>query len=172
MTDSKGQTVSFSETIIIFTSNIGAADSDISPDMDFAVVKEKFIAAVKKHFVEDLKRPEILNRIGDNIVPFGFICDSAVFMQIIKSKIAPIVKAMEERFHAKLIFNNEEEAFGVIIQKADPKNGGRGLLNVVETELTSKLADFVFENIDDLQGSSVVISKHKKLDRLTVDFAE
>lgn len=171
LTDSKGQTVSFSETIIIFTSNIGAADSGISPDMDFKTVKEKFIAAVKKHFVEDLKRPEILNRIGDNIVPFGFINDPKVFMQIVKSKVSPIIKTMNERFHAKLVFSNEEEVFGTIIQKTDIRNGGRGLLNVVETELTSKIADFVFENIDELQGSTVLVSKHSKLDRLTVSFA-
>jgi len=96
LTDSKGETVYFAETIIIFTSNIGAAK--ISPDSDPNESKKKFIAAVQKKFY-DIERPELLNRIGDNIVVFNFIKESSVFIQIAKSKfnpkpVAPLIESV------------------------------------------------------------------------------
>lgn len=157
LTDSKGQTVSFSETIIIFTSNIGAADMQIRPEDDKDDVRAMFIEAVRNHFVNELGRPEILNRIGDNVVAFNFINDPAVFSQIAKTKVAPLVNMMKEKYKATLKFQNEEEIFSIIAGKSDPRNGGRGVLNVIETAISNPLADFVFENMDDLKGRTVVV---------------
>ena len=75
LTDGKGETVYFSETIIIFTSNIGA--SKVSPGLSVSETRKQFISEVKNHFVRELGRPELLNRIGDNIVAFNFISDPA-----------------------------------------------------------------------------------------------
>ena len=66
LTDGRGETVYFSETIIIFTSNIGAAEVD--SNMNSKEVKKQFIEKVQVHFIKELGRPELLNRIGDNIV--------------------------------------------------------------------------------------------------------
>jgi ATP-dependent Clp protease ATP-binding subunit ClpC len=71
LTDNTGKTVSFSETIIIFTSNIGAAV--VNPDDDEESVRRNFISKVQEYFSNELNRPEILGRIGNNIVPFAFI---------------------------------------------------------------------------------------------------
>lgn len=74
LTDSKGQTVYFSDTIIIFTSNLGANEVQASSDKE-GVAKE-FIKIVKNYFDNELRRPELLGRIGyNNIVPFNFIQD-------------------------------------------------------------------------------------------------
>ena len=56
LTDGKGETVYFSETFIIFTSNIGAAGVDIN--MDTEKTRQYFIDEVKKHFIEVLKLPK------------------------------------------------------------------------------------------------------------------
>lgn len=171
LTDSKGQTVYFSETIIIFTSNIGAASGEITPDMSHEQVRDKFIDEVRKHFVNELKRPELLNRIGDNIVPFNFINNGDIFVEIAKAKVQPMKDFMKERYNAILKFANEDDIFQAIANSCDPKNGGRGLLNIIESQIVNKLADFVFEHIEELQGRVVVVSRpNPKLTRFTVDF--
>ena len=74
LTDSKGETVYFSESVIIFTSNLGA--SEVSSSGSNEEVAEEFIKIVKNYFDNEIKRPEILGRIGyNNIVPFNFIKD-------------------------------------------------------------------------------------------------
>ena len=81
MTDGQGNTVYFSECVIIFTSNLGIYTLDaqgnrvanISPDMPYSEVSKKVRSAVERYFKLDLGRPEILNRIGENIVVFDFI---------------------------------------------------------------------------------------------------
>ncbi|MBM4084309.1 MAG: AAA family ATPase, partial [Planctomycetes bacterium] len=55
LTDGKGETVSFSESIIIFTSNIGAAE--VPPNEDPEAVKRLFLEKVRQHFVQKLGRP-------------------------------------------------------------------------------------------------------------------
>lgn len=155
LTDGKGETVSFAETIIIFTSNIGAASAN--PDLPERENEKYFIGEVKKHFVETMGRPELLNRIGDNIVAFNFIYDTGVFTKIAKIKFDNIKNFMHERYHVDLKFEKEEEAFKAIASKTDLRNGGRGLLNVMETLIVNPLSEFVFENIDSLTGRTILI---------------
>ena len=163
LTDGKGETVYFSETIIIFTSNIGAAevDSNIEPKE----VKKEFVKKVQKHFIEVLGRPELLNRIGDNIVAFNFIDDPDVFTKIAKLKFKTIENFVEERYGAKIAFENEDEIFVAIGKKAGKQNGGRGLLNVMETVIINPLSEFIFEHSDILRSKEIII-KHLLPDKL------
>lgn len=146
LTDGKGETVYFSETIIIFTSNIGAAE--VSSEMDSREVRKQFVEKVQKHFIEKLGRPELLNRIGDNIVAFNFIEDQAVFTDIAKLKFKTIEDFVEERYGAKIVFENEDDIFKSIGKKAGKQNGGRGLLNVMEEVIINPLSDFIFDRSD------------------------
>lgn len=147
LTDGKGETIYFSETFIIFTSNIGAAGADInlSPEK----IREYFISEVKKHFIEELKRPEILNRIGDaNIVPFNFINNNEVLTAIGKAKFDRIKVFVKERYDAEIQFNDENRIFGYLADSVNKANGGRGMLNIMEQKLINPLSDFVFENME------------------------
>lgn len=155
LTDGKGETVSFSESIIIFTSNIGAAH--VSADLTPSAARSCFIQEVRQHFIENLHRPELLNRIGDNIVAFNFIEDPAVFAQIAKSKFKGIENFIRERYKAELVFRDETTAFQAIAGKAGKENGGRGLLNVMESSIINPLSEFVFENSESLAGRQIVI---------------
>lgn len=77
LTDNQGNTTYFTETVIIFTSNIGTKDKnnpagagvyDHINESD-EVIQKMFIEKVKEHF-KDIGRPELLHRINtDNIVP-------------------------------------------------------------------------------------------------------
>ena len=146
LTDGKGETVYFSETIIIFTSNIGAAE--VSSEMDSREVRKQFVEKVQKHFIEKLGRPELLNRIGDNIVAFNFIEDQAVFTDIAKLKFKTIEDFVEDRYGAKIVFENEDDIFKSIGKKAGKQNGGRGLLNVMEEVIINPLSEFIFDRSD------------------------
>lgn len=157
LTDGKGETVSFSESIIIFTSNLGA--SKVETGLTPAETSKRFIMEVKKHFVETLGRPELLNRIGDNIVAFNFIDDLTVFTQIAKIKFRTVTEFVKERYHAELVFQDEESAFLAIAKKAGTANGGRGLLNVMESVIINPLSDFIFgKEKGSLYNRRIVIS--------------
>ncbi len=92
LTDGKGETISFSDTIIIFTSNIGASDdSEDKLSMDEKELERFFKQKVKLHFQKELGRPELLNRISeDNIIVFNYIKDESVMINIAKAKLKPI----------------------------------------------------------------------------------
>ena len=155
LTDGKGETVYFSETIIIFTSNIGAAE--VSSNMNNMEVKKQFVEKVKNHFIEVLGRPELLNRIGDNIVPFNFIDDPKVFIEIAKIKFKTIEAFVKERYGATIILDDEDKIFHSIALKAGKQNGGRGLLNVMEADIIDRLSKFIFERSDILRNHEILI---------------
>ena len=155
LTDGKGETVYFSETIIIFTSNIGAAE--VNADLEPKQVKKQFVEKVQEHFIKKLGRPELLNRIGDNIVAFNFIDNPEVFTKIAKLKFKIIEDFVAERYGAKIMFENEDAIFMAIGKKAGKQNGGRGLLNVMESVIINPLSEFIFERSDMLRNRQIVI---------------
>ncbi len=169
LTDGKGETVHFSETIIIFTSNIGA-DQDFT-DESPEEVRKSFIKAVRNHFCTDLKRPELWNRIGEsNIVAFNYIDDPSIFTQIARLKFQGIADFVRERYKATLAFEDEEEAMLAIARKADKKNGGRGMLNIMENLLINPLSEFIFEHEDALEQRTILIQTIAKGKNLDFDF--
>lgn len=144
LTDGKGETVYFSETVIIFTSNIGAAEIKLTDDV--AAVKEQFLAKVRQHFVEKAKRPELLNRLGDNIVPFNFIVGSDFLVAIARAKLVPLRERLKEKYRiADLAFNDEEKALKAIAAMVDRQMGGRAVLNEIVKRIIDPLAQFLFE---------------------------
>lgn len=160
LTDGKGETVLFSECIIIFTSNIGASESN--PEMEAAKNRQYFIEKVHEHFIHQLGRPELLNRIGNNVIAFNFIKEASVFEEIVRAKFKPIAEFMKERHEATLIFKDEKEVIKAIAKDANPAHGGRGVLNLLESRLVNQLADFVFYNSELIYGRKIEISLRNK----------
>lgn len=159
LTDSKGETVYFSDTIIVFTSNLGANEVQASSDKE-SVAKE-FIEIVKKYFDDDLKRPELLGRIGyNNIIPFNFIQEQEFQYKICKSKLKPIIKGIEDKYKMELEFEKEMDSIKYILSSVDISKGGRDILNAINDKLLDPLAMFLFENKDDLRslrGSKIIV---------------
>lgn len=152
LTSSKGEIIDFSETFIIFTSNKGASEVTTTNDKD--IVRKHFIDSVKKYFNSELKRPEILNRIGiKNIVPFNFITDQNIIQSIIKLKMKKLQEKLLEEKHISLNidFSNSQNINSIIkliVKEYDIKLGGRGLVTAFESMFVDKLSLFIFENID------------------------
>jgi ATP-dependent Clp protease ATP-binding subunit ClpB len=71
LTDSKGRTVDFKNTVVIMTSNLGAAflgAEALKTDHDFEMARESVMRLLREHF-----RPEFLNRVDDIVIfrPLG-----------------------------------------------------------------------------------------------------
>lgn len=170
LTDSKGETVYFSESVIIFTSNLGA--SEVSSSGSNEDVAEEFIKIVKNYFDNEIKRPEILGRIGySNIVPFNFIKDKEFSVKIARSKLRPVQRAIAEKYRIDLEFEDELKFINYILGGADASKGGRDILNAINDKLLDELAMFMFENKQDLssfRGAKIVVKTTK--DGLSFEF--
>ena len=170
LTDSKGETVYFSESVIIFTSNLGASEvSDSGSNEDVA---QEFIKIVKNYFDNEIKRPEILGRIGySNIVPFNYIKDTEFAVKIAKSKLRPVQRGIAEKYRIDLEFEDELKFVNYILGGADSSKGGRDILNSINDKLLDELAMFLFENKQDLsvmRGAKILVKTHR--DKLEFSF--
>lgn len=163
LTDSKGETVYFSESVIIFTSNLGA--SEVSSNGSNEDVAQEFIKIVKNYFDNEIKRPEILGRIGySNIVPFNFIKDREFSVKIARSKLRPVQKAILEKYRIDLEFEDELKFIDYILGGADSNKGGRDILNAINDKLLDELAMFMFENkanLSSFKGAKIVVKTTK-----------
>lgn len=157
MTDGQGKTVYFSECIIIFTSNLGIYTRDsadptgrtkravVDPSMPYGEVEMNVKTGVENYFKHELGRPEILNRIGDNIVVFDFIRDD-IAGEIIASQIRKIKTNLA--VEKSITLNVADGAMRLLKSKAcgNLENGGRGIGNIVETYLINPLSCYIFDN--------------------------
>ena len=152
MTDGQGNTVYFSECIIIFTSNLGiytrnefgAREPNVTPDMEYPEVQRKVRQAIEDYFKLELGRPEILNRIGENIVVFDFIRPEVAKL-ILDAQVNKIIKNLMTEKTIELV--PSEKAMSILLSKAvdNLANGGRGIGNIVESLLINPLARYMFD---------------------------
>ncbi len=153
LTDGQGNTVYFSECIIIFTSNLGMYVKDalgqrhpnVTMDMSYDEVEKRIRDAIGDYFKLELGRPEILNRIGENIVVFDYI-RQASGEAILKAQISKIISRLWEQ--KKIQLEIPEDSYAQLRETAlsDLSNGGRGIGNQVEALLINPLSRWLFEH--------------------------
>lgn len=164
MTDGQGNTVYFSETIIIFTSNLGIftineqgyREANVTSNMPYTEVSARVRAAIEDYFKLELGRPEILNRIGENIVVFDFIRPDVARL-ILDSQVRRIINNLNVEKHINLTVT--ETALSTLAENAlkNLANGGRGIGNVVESFLINPLSRYLFDN-EVRENSTVIIN--------------
>lgn len=162
MTDGQGNTVYFSETIIIFTSNLGIftvnengqREANVTSDMPYQEMSVRVREAIEDYFKLQLGRPEILNRIGENIIVFDYIRPDVAKL-ILKSQVNKIIKNLSAEKHIALTIS--EEAMTTLTDNAlnNLQNGGRGIGNVVENLLINPLSRYLFDN--EIYGNSEIV---------------
>ncbi|MCS7463543.1 ATP-dependent protease ATP-binding subunit ClpC [Paenibacillus doosanensis] len=142
LTDSKGRTVDFRNTLIIMTSNVGADTIKKNSSLGFTAVhdagkdynnmKDKVMSELKKSF-----RPEFLNRIDEIIV----------FHSLEEQHIAQIVTLMAEELRKRL---KEQEVDFILTDKAkaflakegfDPTYGARPLRRAIQKHIEDRLSE-------------------------------
>ena len=154
LTDSKGRTVDFKNTIIIMTSNIGAGECEKrAPALGFgaqsAVLDESdaVFKALKRHF-----KPEFLNRI-DDIIPFR---------KLTKQECGKIVNLLLEGLKKRLTALNvtmtvDVSAESVILEHGfNPEYGARPLKRTIQRE------------VEDLLSNAIIDGKLKSGDAITL----
>lgn len=163
LTSGRGDRVYFSEALIVFTSNLGIykmTDSgerelNISQQEPYEAVKQKVESEIERHFKFVLNRPEILNRMGENIIVFDFIREDIageIFQQMVANTLADL-KSQELEVSLAPEAMNSLRALCL----ADLSNGGRGIRNQVEAHLLNPLARALFD-ADAAPGSSYLVS--------------
>ena len=116
----------------------------MTPEDSYEDVQKKVRAAIENHFKFTLNRPEILNRIGENIVVFDFIRPETA-EQILRSQIERIVKNLEQEKRIRLEIT--DSAYEKLKARAleNLSNGGRGIGNIVESLLINPLSRYLFD---------------------------
>jgi len=161
LTDGRGDTAYFSEAVLIFTSNLGIYVDDghgnrvqnVKPDDPYEVVEARVREAIADHFKYRLGRPEILNRIGDNIVVFNFIRPDVAAL-ILAGMLKNIVRRLAEEHQLELVIPDAIRAQLLDLCTRDLANGGRGIGNTLESVFINPLARALFAL--DLEGRAQV----------------
>jgi len=151
LTSGRGDRVYFSEALIVFTSNLGIYSTDdmgertpnVTPGTPFAEVRERVTAEIERHFKLVLGRPEILNRIGDNIIVFDFIRPD-IALRIFAQMLDGVLRDAAEAGYQLTVSDDARAALEALCV-ADLANGGRGIRNKIETHLVKPLARALFE---------------------------
>ena len=165
LTDNKGRTVDFKNTILIMTSNVGAETiqdyiqkaqaGDASADMNRCktLVMEQLKATV---------RPEFLNRI-DEIIMFSPLSKENV-REILQLQIADLEKKLEA---LDLSLTLTDRMTGHLCEEGfDPAYGARPVKRVIQKDLTDHIASFILKGgvtkganltADYIEGNGTVI---------------
>ena len=144
LTDNKGNTGYFTESIIIFTSNIGNAEFDEIAEKN---PKKHYLDALNKYFEKEVGRIEILNRFGDNKIVFNHISKD-VFEEIIETKLEIVLKNMKKRIkNLELEIENIEEMKQFFMRKLETskKFGARLVNTLIENYFVNEFSIFYTE---------------------------
>ncbi|WP_386065856.1 AAA family ATPase [Tahibacter sp. UC22_41] len=165
LTSGRGDRVYFSEALIVFTSNLGIYTTtpagervaNVQASDDYAVVRRRVLAEIGNHFKLVLNRPEILNRIGENIIVFDFIRDD-VARQIFRQMVDATRQDLREQGFAVSI---DDDSLAQLAARClgDLSNGGRGIRNQLEANLLNPLARQLFD-LDARPGDSFQVFVH------------
>jgi len=170
LTDAQGRKVDFRNTIVIMTSNIGAATISKNQSLGFSMgdetglsyeeMKDRIMGELKKVF-----RPELLNRIDEVIV----------FHKLTKDEIKTIVDLMMKRVKEQMSEHETaieltEEAKELLVDKGyDPAMGARPLRRAIQRFVEDPLADFVLGR--SLKPGSTILVARKEGTEEEVDIS-
>ncbi|MEG1994531.1 MAG: ATP-dependent Clp protease ATP-binding subunit, partial [Oscillospiraceae bacterium] len=155
LTDSRGTKISFKETVIIMTSNVGARFITENSVVGFNTGHDTKEKIVKENVLTELKRsfsPEFLNRIDDVIV-FNKLKGEDI------NKIThKLMSSLEERLETmKINLSVSESAINIISSKGyDEKYGARPLRRYIQNNIEDALAEMIVKG-DIAQNQTVIL---------------
>jgi ATP-dependent Clp protease ATP-binding subunit ClpB len=165
LTDGKGRAVSFKNTIIIMTSNIGShflqADQTRTPE-DFEKASEQVMTLLHSHF-----RPEFLNRVDDIIVfsPLG----KEQLVKIIELRLEDVRRLLADRKISLELTDAAKDA--LFTQGYDANFGARPLKRAIQKLVQDPLAMKILDG-EVLHGDHVVIDADKKSGKLQFEVSK
>ncbi|HKQ36454.1 MAG TPA: ATP-dependent Clp protease ATP-binding subunit, partial [Verrucomicrobiae bacterium] len=164
LTDNIGRVVSFRNTIILMTSNVGAETIKKGSTLGFTPIKdEASYEHMRDKIMEEAKRlfrPEFLNRLDDIIV-----FRSLTKPDLVQILDLEIVKVMERLKGKKLQLVLDDKAKDFLVQKGyDPTYGARPMRRSVERFLEDPLAEEILKgNLHEGDPVQVTVENDKLL---------
>ena len=167
MTDSMGRKVSFKNSIVIMTSNVGAnriidnvkpgfSTLDEDKDRDYAEMKDNVISEVKKIF-----KPEFINRI-DDIIVFHKLSKEEI-SKILDINIREIKKRTKDNL--QIDFKIEKSAKELILEKGyKDEFGARELKRTLTSMLTDLIAEEKLKGSIHAGDNLTIVAKNNKLE--------
>ena len=137
LTDGKGRVVSFKNTVVIMTSNLGSEWIAEDASRDEAEVKAKIEEALRRHF-----RPEFFNRIDDVIVFHRLTRDE--IEQIVEIQLQSLAKTVADR-GIRLTWTPAVKKM-LAGRGYDPTFGARPLKRLIQKEVSDALAGEILKN--------------------------
>ncbi len=166
LTDNKNRKVSFKETLIVMTSNIGVKEvEDINKIMGFgdaSTTTEKKTTKAREEALKNKFKPEFLNRI-DDIVHFR-VLDKNDYMHILDILLAEINEQIGKSKKINLQFNIGAKNF-LLDKGIDKKFGARPMRRTIKNYLNTPLALAILKE-EVAEGSKIVVSLRKEKDGL------
>ena len=152
LTDSQGNTVSFSNTIIIMTSNAGSNVNNNSIGFGNETVnKDKLIDRLKEYF-----RPEFLNRV-DEIISFDSLTKEQL-LQIVDLMLKDTSKALQDK---DITLGVSSKAKNYLLEKGtDIKFGARPLRRAIQRYIEDELSEMILRG-QLIDGQKVVVDFEK-----------
>ena len=158
LTDSQGNTINFSNTIIIMTSNAGSNLNTNSIGFGNTSIQNtnKMIDALKSLF-----RPEFLNRV-DEIIPFNGLTENEL-LKIIDLLIAQTQNALKSK-EIQLEINDTAKKF-LLSKGTDLKYGARPLRRTIQRYIEDVIADKILRN-ELITGQTIFINANEDITEL------
>ena len=159
LTDAKGRTVDFKNTVLIMTSNLGSAflaGESLKAEQEFEQARESVMRVLREHF-----RPEFLNRVDDIVIyrPLG----TAQLSQILDLRLNEVQKLLEDR---QISLELSEPARQLILATgSDVAYGARPLKRALQRMVQDPLAMKILDG-EVLHGAHVRIDVDRKKNEL------
>jgi ATP-dependent Clp protease ATP-binding subunit ClpB len=165
LTDAKGRTVDFKNTVLIMTSNLGAAmlageslktEHDRDSNANIEMVRESVMRTLREHF-----RPEFLNRVDDIVIfrPLG----NAQLSKILDMRLNEVRKLLEDR--AISLELTEPARQLILASGSDTAYGARPLKRALQRMVQDPLAIKILDG-EVLHGAHVKIDVDRKSNQL------
>jgi ATP-dependent Clp protease ATP-binding subunit ClpB len=162
LTDSKGRTVDFKNTVLIMTSNLGSAflaGESLKTAHDFEMARESVLRILREHF-----RPEFLNRVDDIVIyrPLG----PAQLNQILDLRLDEVRRLLEDR--AISLELTEPARQLILAAGSDAAYGARPLKRALQRMVQDPLAMKILDG-EVLHGAHVRIGVDRKSNQLVFE---
>jgi ATP-dependent Clp protease ATP-binding subunit ClpB len=165
LTDGKGRTVDFRNTVIIMTSNIGSAflqSEGIRSEQEFDEASKQVMNALHSHF-----KPEFLNRVDDIIVfrPLG----KEQLVRIIELRLEDVRRLLADR---KISLELTDAAKDLLFTEGfDPNFGARPLKRAIQKFVQDPLALKILDG-EVLHGDHVIVGADKKAGKMVFEVSK
>jgi ATP-dependent Clp protease ATP-binding subunit ClpB len=159
LTDSKGRTVDFKNTVLIMTSNLGAAfltAEGMKNERDFENARESVMRALRENF-----RPEFLNRVDDIVIfhPLG----NAQMSKILDLRLNELRKMLEDRAISMELTESARQL--ILATGSDAAYGARPLKRALQRMIQDPLAIKILDG-EILHGAHVKVDVDRKSNQL------